>query len=158
MPPSLAGIPNSAAIAPRLGRAEAPKPASMSPEVCVVPAEAVPVVAAGIGKQGRHGSAVCQRTIAQDRQVEAAAIEADQHRSVASIVARQGCDKIAYQIGRTFVTDVPGAEAAHDVSAIVLALGEEGAAVQPYFYLEHPRVSEKANNEFSPIGQCIKDV
>jgi hypothetical protein len=27
-----------------------------------------------------------------------------------------------------------------------------------YFYLEHPRVSEKANNEFSPIGQCIKDV
>jgi len=31
-------------------------------------------------------------------------------------------------------------------------------AVQPYFYLEHPRVSEKANNEFSPIGQCIKDV
>ena len=30
MPPSLAGIPSSAAISPRLGRAEAPKPASMS--------------------------------------------------------------------------------------------------------------------------------
>jgi DNA invertase Pin-like site-specific DNA recombinase len=35
---------------------------------------------------------MCQRTIAQDRQIEAAAIEAGQHRSVASIVARQALD------------------------------------------------------------------
>lgn len=96
-------------------------------EVDVIPAEAVPVITAATAKQRRHGSAVRHRAIAQDRQIEAAAIEADQHRPLAGVVARQPRDEVAGQIGLALFADMPGAETAHDVGAVVLALGEQRA-------------------------------
>ena len=76
----------------------------------MIPAEAIPVITSGTAKQRRNGSPVCQRAITQDRQIEAAAIEADQYRPLVGIIARQSGDKIVDQVGLALFADMPGAE------------------------------------------------
>ena len=69
----------------------------------------------------RHGA------IAQDRQVEASAVEAYQDSTFAEVVLRQVADKATDQLGLASFSNVPSADAAHDKRAVVVALGEHRA-------------------------------
>jgi hypothetical protein len=55
-------------------------------------------------------------------QLMARGLEADQHRTIAGIVARRRADKIAQQIGVALFPDVPCDEVTDGIGAIVMPL------------------------------------